>query len=60
MAGSPAALAGLHEGDELAAAVNIIPIYGSFRRPSTLTMRPNGALAPITYLSQSGQAEAWE
>lgn len=58
--GSPAALAGLREGDELAEAVDIGPIYGSFRRPLTLRVRRNGALVPITYLPQRGQAEAWE
>lgn len=58
--GSPAALAGLREGDELAEAVAIGPIYGSFRQPLTLTVRRNGALVPITYLPQRGQAEAWE
>jgi predicted metalloprotease with PDZ domain len=56
----PAALAGLREGDEPAEAVDIGPIYGSFRRPITLTVRRGGALVPITYLPQSGQAEAWE
>jgi len=60
MPGSPAARAGLREGDELAQAVDISPIYGSFRRPVTLTVRRGAALVPITYLPQSGQAEAWE
>jgi len=58
--GSPPALAGLREGDELAEAVDIGPIYGSFRRPLTLTVRRSGVLVPITYLPQRGQAEAWE
>ena len=58
--GSPAALAGLREGDELAEAVNIIPIYGTFNQPLTLTVRRGTALVPITYLPQRGQAEAWE
>ena len=58
--GSPAALAGLCEGDELAEAVDIGPIYGSFRRPLTLTVRRGATLVPITYLPQRGQAEAWE
>jgi predicted metalloprotease with PDZ domain len=60
VAGSPAALAGLREGDELTEAVDISPIYGSFHRPLAFTVRRGSALVPITYLPRSGQVEAWE
>lgn len=60
VAGSPAALAGLREGDELAEAVNLIPVYGSFRLPITLRVRRGPAVVAITYVPRTGQAEAWE
>ncbi|MDO7884713.1 hypothetical protein [Hymenobacter cheonanensis] len=60
VAGSPAALAGLHEGDELTAAVNLIPIYGSFSQPITLHVRRGADTLAITYQPRTGQAEAWE
>ncbi|RZK46994.1 MAG: hypothetical protein EOO59_18445 [Hymenobacter sp.] len=60
VAGSPAALAGLREGDELAEAVNLIPVYGSFTQAITLPVRRGTAVVPITYQPRTGQAEAWE
>ncbi|GAB3638670.1 hypothetical protein GCM10027422_42600 [Hymenobacter arcticus] len=58
--GSAAALAGLREGDELAEAVNLIPVYGSFTQAITLPVRRGAAVEPITYQPRTGQAEAWE
>jgi predicted metalloprotease with PDZ domain len=60
--GSPAALAGLREGDELADAVkaNNSLLPNRFNQPTTLTVRRNEAPVPVTYLPQGGPAEAWE
>ena len=60
VAGSPAALAGLREGDELTETVNLIPVYSSFTQPITLRVRRGAVVVPITYQPRTGQAEAWE
>ncbi|GAA4500869.1 hypothetical protein GCM10023172_21850 [Hymenobacter ginsengisoli] len=60
VAGSPAAMAGLREGDELLEAVNLIPVYSSFQQPITLRVRRGAEVLSITYQPRTGQAQAWE
>jgi hypothetical protein len=60
VANSPAALAGLREGDELTETVNLIPIYSSFRQPISLKVGRGTDTLAITYQPRTGQAQAWE
>lgn len=60
VANSAAARAGLREGDEIAVAVNLLPIYSQLDQPVTITVRRGTALVPITYQPRGAQVDAFQ
>lgn len=51
---SPAALAGLQEGDEIAITIAINDAYSSYTMPITITVKRDGNLIPITFKPYQG------
>ena len=57
---SPAAKAGLKEGDKINNAVDLIPLYQSYSKPLTIHVKRNGKVIPITYDPRSTSTSAYQ
>ncbi|QNK61119.1 hypothetical protein H7F33_11065 [Pedobacter sp. PAMC26386] len=57
---SPAAKAGLKEGDIINNAVDLIPLYRSYSKPLTIYVKRNSKIIPITYHPRSTSASAYK
>ncbi|ASK28699.1 hypothetical protein CEY12_00605 [Chryseobacterium sp. T16E-39] len=56
---SPAARAGLQDGDTINNAVDLIPLYRSYSKSLTIEVKRNGKVIPITYEPRSTSATAY-
>lgn len=59
-ANSPAAKAGLKEGDIINNDVDLLPLYKSYSKSLTFDVRRNGKIIPITYHPRSTPASAYK
>jgi hypothetical protein len=57
---SPAALAGLQEGDEIATTITINDAYVSYTKSITITVQRDSKLIPITFKPYQGNTEGIE
>jgi S1-C subfamily serine protease len=60
MANSPAAKAGLTEGDIINNDVDLFQLYRSYSKSLTIDVRRNGKIILITYLPRSTSASAYK
>jgi hypothetical protein len=51
---SSAARAGIHNGDEIAEPINLLPVYSSFDSSITIKVERDGKLMSFTYLPRTG------
>jgi hypothetical protein len=59
-ANSPAAKAGLKEGDIINSDVDLLPLYKSYSKFLTIDVRRNGKIVPIRYHPRSTSASAYK
>ncbi|MGN8067986.1 hypothetical protein [Mucilaginibacter sp. 22184] len=57
---SPAALAGLKNGDTIASATNLIPAYESYTNAVTITVKRSGIDLPITFKPRTGRTTGYK